>query len=120
MAPKPTKGRIFWIPKGMDEKISKIKNLLTLPNKESFDISGDLDYFSQTLQDQLQFFDKLTENRKLAILSLCFLYGIKGLIGKTNIILSLESQDFERAAEEILRDNRRFLDIANVIRSDML
>lgn len=80
----------------------------------------DVHYFREALNSKLKFFNDLSETRQLAIISLCFVYGVKTLLMKKQLMLALENNDFERAAQEILEENSKCHYIADAIKCDML
>lgn len=95
-------------------KIRSLLDLETIPTE-----TDDVPYFLTKLS-QLGFFDKLTENRKLALIALCFVYGFQGILNQTSLMLAIESQDYERAYDELLKQGLRYFHIANVIKDDKI
>lgn len=97
--------------------LGKIRSLLdidTIPTE-----NDDIPYFMTKLS-QLAFFNELSENRKLALIALCFVYGFQGILNQTSLMLAIESQDFERAYDELLKQGLRYFDIANAIKDDKI
>lgn len=103
----------------MNNSIRKIQSLLS--NSNYIDPNDDdISYFMTQLDERLKVFNDLTANRKIAIITLCFLYGIQGLMSKTNLMLALEQQDYDRVCDELLKQDNRFKDIANALKSDII
>ncbi len=65
-------------------------------------LDEDIIYFDGKLNHFLPFFHKLSENRQICLINLCFNVGIQGFLNFRNMILALESHDYERAAQEML------------------
>jgi lysozyme len=65
-------------------------------------LDDDILYFSSKLNHFLPFFSALDENRQIALIDMCFNIGVQGFLNFKNMILTLESHDYERAAEEML------------------
>lgn len=99
----------------MDSK--KIKALLDIENIPTE--SDDISYFMAKL-NKLGFFDELSENRKLALIALCCIYGFQGILNQTPLMLALESKDYERAHKVLMAQGLRFNDIANVLKNDKI
>lgn len=70
--------------------------------ESSFMLDEDIDYFQDKLNHFLPFFHKLSENRQIALVNMCFNLGIQGFLGFRGMILALEADDPERAADEML------------------
>jgi len=86
-------------------------------------LDDDILYFSGKLAHYLNFFLKLSENRQIALVDMCFNLGIQGFLNFTQMILALESHDYERAATEMLNSKwaeqvgERATTLANIIRT---
>lgn len=96
------------------EKIKNLLDLETIPTENE-----DISYFLTKL-NKLGFFEELSENRKVALIALCCIYGFQGIINQTNLMLALEAKDYPRAAKLLLDQGLRYQDVANVIKSDKL
>ena len=68
----------------------------------SYLLDDDIVYFFGKLAHFLGFFEKLNENRQIALIDMCFNLGIQGFLNFREMILALESHDYERAACEML------------------
>ena len=86
-------------------------------------LDDDILYFFSKLNHYLNFFTKLTESRQIALVDMCFNLGIQGLLQFKEMMLALESDDFERAAMEMLNSKwaeqvgERATCLANIIRT---
>lgn len=98
------------------ESVTKIRSMLHIVSKTP---DSDICYFTDKL-NKLGFFDKLSENRQLALIALCCIYGFQSIINQTPLMFALESRDYERAYELLLSQGLRFSDIANVIKDDKI
>jgi lysozyme len=65
-------------------------------------LDDDIDYFSQKLLAFLKFYPKLDEIRQMVLLDMCFNLGVQGLLNFTQMMLALEAEDYNRAAQEML------------------
>jgi lysozyme len=65
-------------------------------------LDEDASYFTSKLSHYLPFFLKLSENRQIALVDMCFNLGVQGFLNFKDMILALESHDYERAAKEML------------------
>lgn len=99
------------------ETTKKIKALLDIESIPTE--SDDICYFMAKL-NKLGFFDELSENRKVALIALCCVYGFQGILNQTPLMLALEAKDYERAHKVLLSQGLRFNDIANAIKSDKI
>jgi lysozyme len=68
----------------------------------SYLLDDDIIYFYSRLSSLLHFFTQLDENRQIALVDMCFNLGVQGFLNFKNMILALESGDYERAAKEML------------------
>lgn len=68
----------------------------------TFMLDEDISYFTSKLNHFLPFFYKLSENRQIALIDMCFNLGVQGFLNFTDMILALESGDYERASKEML------------------
>lgn len=86
-------------------------------------LDDDIQYFYGKLSHFLNFFPRLSENRQIALVDMCFNVGVQGFLNFTNMILALESNDYERAAKEMLNSKwaeqvgERATCLANIIRT---
>lgn len=89
-------------------------------------LDDDIVYFTNKLNHYFPFFVKLCENRQVALINMCFNLGIQGFLGFKGMILALEAQDYERAADEMLNSKwaeqvgERATQLANIIRTNEL
>lgn len=89
----------------------------------SFMLDEDIAYFTGKLSQYLGFFTKLTENRQIALVDMCFNLGMQGFLNFRQMILALEAHDYERAANEMLDSKwaeqvgERASCLANIIRT---
>lgn len=65
-------------------------------------LDDDIVYFTGKLNHFLPFFSKMTENRQVALIDMCFNLGVQGFLNFKNMILALEAGDYERAAKDML------------------
>lgn len=72
------------------------------PTEAFYLLDDDIIYFYSKLSHFLNFFYKLSENRQIALIDLCFNVGVQGFLNFKNMILALEAFDYERAAKEML------------------
>lgn len=72
------------------------------PTEAFYLLDDDILYFSGKLNHFLGFFHTLDENRQIALIDMCFNVGVQGFLNFTQMILALESGDYERAAFEML------------------
>jgi lysozyme len=88
-----------------------------------FLLNEDIAYFSAKLNVYLKFFKDLDENRQIALIDMCFNLGIQGLLNFKNMMMALESKDYERAAHEMLDSKwaeqvkERATDLAEIVRT---
>ncbi len=64
-------------------------------------LDEDILYFTSKLNHYLNFFSKLSENRQIALIDMCFNLGVQGFLNFKEFILALEAENWERAAEEL-------------------
>jgi lysozyme len=102
------------------------RNLITrgISNTEAFYLlDDDIMYFSDKLNHFMPFFHTMNENRQIALIDMAFNLGIQGILNFTNMILALESHDYERAAREMLDSKwadqvgERATTLANIVRT---
>jgi lysozyme len=65
-------------------------------------LDEDITYFYTKLSQFLLFFRRLDDNRQIALIDMCFNLGVQGFLNFNNMILALEAEDYERAAQEML------------------
>lgn len=89
-------------------------------------LDDDIIYFYGKLSHYLGFFVRLTENRQIALIDMCFNLGLQGFLNFKKMMLALESGDYERAAGEMLDSEwshqvgERATTLANIIRTGEL
>ncbi len=71
-------------------------------NEALYLLDEDILYFYSKLNHILKFFVDLSENRQIVLVDMCFNLGVQGLLNFTQMILALEAQDYDRAAQEML------------------
>ena len=85
---------------------------------------SDIAYFFEKLLE-FKFFENLSDNRKIAVMLIAANVGINGLLSFKKMIMALESEDFERASDEILNSKAaeqapsRYQKIADMIKNDL-
>lgn len=65
-------------------------------------LEEDISYFTDKLTRYIPLFYKLSENRKIALVDMCFNLGLRGFLSFKKMIAALESGDYQRAAKEML------------------
>lgn len=89
-------------------------------------LDDDILYFTSKLNHYLNFFAKLSENRQIALIDMCFNIGIQGFLNFKEMILALESHDYERASYEMLNSKwaqqvgERATKLAEIMRTNEL
>lgn len=66
------------------------------------EIESDIAYFVYKLTQALAWFITLTDQRKIAIIYLCFIIGIHNFLQLKHIIILLENGEFSKAAQALL------------------
>ncbi len=94
----------------------KLKSLL-VEHEKYIDFEQDYLYFYHKLNNFLQFFHKLDENRRIALIHTCFIIGIQGLLHSKEIINLLQKHDYVKAANEIIKVSDAIAVSANIIRT---
>lgn len=86
-------------------------------------LDDDILYFFSKLNHYINFFTKLSEPRQIVLVDMCFNLGIQGLLQFKEMMLALESNDYERASVEMLNSKwadqvgERATCLANIIRT---
>lgn len=84
----------------------KLKDLLAKdPRFAQFsasELDNDITYFVYKLTEALGFFVKLSEERKIAIVYLCFVLGIHNFLQLKDVLLHLAKGEFQAAAKTLL------------------
>lgn len=89
----------------------------------SYLLDDDIIYFYGKLSHLLNFFNRLNENRQIALVDMAFNLGIQGILNFREMMLALESGDYERAADEMLKSRwadqtgERATCLANIMRT---
>jgi lysozyme len=89
-------------------------------------LDDDILYFTNKLNHYLSFFSDLSENRQIALINMCFNLGVQGFLGFKDMMLALESHDYERAAQEMLNSKwaqqvgERATQLASIMRTNEL
>jgi lysozyme len=92
-------------------------------NEALYLLDDDIQYFTGKLNHFLGFFSALSENRQIALVDMCFNLGVQGFLNFTQMILALESHDYDRAAYHMLDSKwaeqvgERAMCLANIIRT---
>jgi lysozyme len=95
-------------------------------NEALYLLDEDISYFHNKLSTHLPFFLKLTENRQIALINMCFTLGVQGFLNFRQMMLALECHDYERAAKEMLDSKwaqqvgQRSERLAHIMRTDTL
>jgi len=71
-------------------------------NEANYLLDEDITYFYTKLSQFLPFFRRLDDNRQIALIDMCFNVGLQGFLNFKQMMLALESEDYERAAQEML------------------
>ena len=83
--------------------IGRCLNIRGISTTEAFYLlDDDLLYFTGKLNHFLPFFSKLSENRQIALIDMCFNLGVQGILNFTQMISALERGNYEDAAKEML------------------
>lgn len=86
-------------------------------------LDDDIIYFYGKLSHFLPWFIKLSENRQIALVDMCFNLGIQGFLNFHETIAALESGDYEKASDNMLLSlwakqvGERATTLANIIRT---
>ena len=89
-------------------------------------LDEDISYFTSKLSSYLNFFNKLSENRQVALIDMCFNLGVQGFLNFKGMVMALESHDYERAAKEMLDSKwasqvgERAVKLAKIMRTNEL
>lgn len=78
------------------------KNTIKSTHTISYNIEKDVDYFTKYLQNNLPFFNNLSENRQNALIDLCFNLGASEFMKYEKMIKHLKYNQYESAADEII------------------
>lgn len=87
-------------------------------------LNEDIDYFLDKIHEELKYFPYLSENRKIALISMVYNLGVKAFMGFSKMHLAMEGRNWGKAAEEILNSKAaqqcpsRYKRIAYMIRND--
>lgn len=89
-------------------------------------LDEDVAYFTHKLNYYLISFNYLSENRKIALIDMCFNLGIQGLLNFKEMISALDVHDYVRAADEMLNSKwakqvgERAVKLASIMRTNEL
>ncbi len=89
-------------------------------------LEDDIVYFYSKLAHYVSCFDKLSDNRKIVLVDMCFNMGINGFLKFTDMLQALAQTDYETAAKEILDSKaaiqcpERYHQLAQIMRTDEL
>lgn len=89
-------------------------------------LDDDILYFNSKLLHYLDCFSKLSENRQIALIDMCFNLGVQGFLGFKEMISALERHDYSLAADEMLKSKwyeqvgQRAITLADIIRTGEL
>jgi GH24 family phage-related lysozyme (muramidase) len=104
----------------LPESRDKLKGMLSKDSRfddySPTEIDQDIIYFVDKLQLTLSFFVTLTEERKIAIVYLCFILGVHNFLQLKHIIGYIANGEFTKAANELLSldllaQAKRYLDV---------
>lgn len=80
----------------------KLKNLL--PDRIKIkDIDEDIDYFYNKINDNFDFFVWINDDRKVALIALCFYLGYHEVMTYKSVFYSLEHHQYQAAALSLLK-----------------
>jgi len=65
-------------------------------------LDDDILYFSSKLSQLCSYFDALDDNRKIALIDMCFNIGINSFLNFHDMHNALENKDYEKASEAML------------------
>lgn len=65
-------------------------------------LEEDVDYFLQHIPKEIKYFPYLTDNRKIAVVSMVYNLGVKGFLEFVNFHLAMESRNWLKASDEVL------------------
>lgn len=86
-------------------------------------LDDDINYFANTLTQELPFFSDLSLARQLALIDMCFNLGIKNFLEFTHMIDALKAGYYIVAAEDMLSSEwakqvgQRAIDLAAIIKT---
>lgn len=89
-------------------------------------LDDDISYFCSRISHACGYFDALADNRKIALVDMCFNLGVNGFLGFNNMQSALERGDYEMAAQEMLDSKwatqvgERAVTLANIVRTGEL
>jgi lysozyme len=89
-------------------------------------LENDIFYFSAKLSHFLVFFDLLDDNRKIALIDMCFNLGVHGFLEFKEMLEHLENKDWDKASDEILNSKaahqnpNRYEQLAYIIKTGEL
>ena len=92
-------------------------------NEATYLLDEDITYFYTKLNQFLHFFKRLDENRQIALVDMCFNLGMQGFLNFKHMILALEAEDYERAAQEMVNSKwadqvgNRAMTLAEIVRT---
>lgn len=65
-------------------------------------LDDDILYFTSKLAHFLDFFNRLSEHRQIALIDMCFNLGLQGLLNFKKMISALARDDYDTAANEMI------------------
>ena len=89
-------------------------------------LDDDISYFYSRLKSACNYFDALDDNRKIALVDMCFNLGVNGFLGFHDMQSAMERGDYEMAAQEMLDSKwatqvgERAITLANIVRTGEL
>lgn len=72
-------------------------------NEALYLLDEDAQYFTSKLTNTLKFWGDLNEARQVVLVDMCFNLGLQGLLGFKDMMLAIEAEDYDRAANEMLQ-----------------
>lgn len=91
-----------------------------------FLLANDIDYFSSWLIKTYPWFNTLDENRKAALIDMCFNLGTKGFSDFKNTLSCIASGDYEGASRNMLASKwasqvpSRAKELANIVKTGQI
>ncbi len=74
-----------------------------ISQNEAFSLlDDDIIYFYSKLSQLCSYFNDLDENRKIALIDMCFNLGVHGFLGFNDLHTALEIHDYENASKAML------------------
>jgi hypothetical protein len=85
----------------------RLKALLDFSKDHQQFIDDDITYFTDKLLAWLPCFGRLSENRQIALIGICFNMGVQGFFNCKEALAALEQDDYGPAAYHFLHESDR-------------